>query len=159
LDPEVGRLRSVARAHGVADRVTFLGRVLRQDMPALLRSADIVVTTPWYEPFGIVPLEAMACGRPVIASAVGGLVDTVVPDQTGVLVPPRRPDVLAREMERLLADTRLRGQLGRAAADRARSRYNWPRVATETARSYERVVLERRGFAVEDDDEAVAVAK
>ena len=89
------RLRAVAAAAGVADRVRFLGAVGRAEVPALLRSADAVVCVPWYEPFGIVPLEAMACGVPVVASAVGGLIDTVVDGVTGLLVPPRRPDRLA----------------------------------------------------------------
>ena len=81
-----------------------VGRVDRDELPALMRSADLVVCAPWYEPFGIVPLEAMACGRPVLATAVGGLVDTVVDGVTGRHVPPRRPDLLAAAMRELLAD-------------------------------------------------------
>ena len=91
--PRRARLQHAAAAAGVADRVRLLGAVARPDVPALLRSADAVVCVPWYEPFGIVPLEAMACGRPVVASAVGGIQDTVVDEVTGLLVPPRRPDV------------------------------------------------------------------
>src|SRR5688572_8773221 len=121
-DPHVRRLRDVAARHGVTDRVSFLGQVLREDVPALLRSADVVVTVPWYEPFGIVPLEAMACGRPVVASAVGGLLDTLDPGVTGELVPPRRPDRLAAELERLLSDERRLARYGRASAARARAR-------------------------------------
>jgi glycosyltransferase involved in cell wall biosynthesis len=81
-DPEARRLRELAVELGVDDRVHFLGAVAREDMPSLLRSADVVACTPWYEPFGIVPLEAMACGIPVVASAVGGMLDTVVHDVT-----------------------------------------------------------------------------
>ncbi len=93
--PRRGACNSSARELGVADRVELRGRVERADVPALLRSADVVVCVPWYEPFGIVPLEAMACGRPVVASAVGGLIDTVVDGVTGVHVPPREVDRLA----------------------------------------------------------------
>jgi D-inositol-3-phosphate glycosyltransferase len=143
-DPHVRRLRAVAARHGVTDRVTFLGQVLRADVPPLLRSADAVVTVPWYEPFGIVPLEAMACGKPVVASAVGGLVDTLAPGVTGELVPPRRPDLLAAQLERLLSDELRLLRYGRAAAARARSRYGWNRIAAETERVYQRVLARRR---------------
>src|SRR3954452_10237850 len=77
-DHEASRLRALAEHHGVADRVHLRGRVGRPDLPRLLRSADALVTVPWYEPFGITPLEAMACGIPVVASAVGGMIDSVV---------------------------------------------------------------------------------
>jgi glycosyltransferase involved in cell wall biosynthesis len=147
-DPDVRRLRAEAQRHGVADRVHFLGRVLRDDMPALLRSADLLVTVPWYEPFGIVPLEAMACGKPVVASAVGGLLDTVVPDLTGVLVPPRRPDVLAESIASLLCDPLRLQSMGLAAVDRARSRFGWQRIAEETLRTYD-AALDRRAGASE----------
>ena len=83
-DEEGARLLALAERLRVADRVDFRGRIERPDAPALLRSADAVVCVPWYEPFGIVPLEAMACGVPVIASSVGGLVDTVVHRGTGL---------------------------------------------------------------------------
>jgi D-inositol-3-phosphate glycosyltransferase len=142
-DPHVHRLREVAARHGVTDRVTFLGQVLREDVPPLLRSADAVVTVPWYEPFGIVPLEAMACGRPVVAAAVGGLTDTVAAGVTGELVPPRRPDLLAAELSRLLSDERRLLRYGRAAAARAHARYGWNRIALETERVYHRLMRRR----------------
>ncbi|HEY0717081.1 MAG TPA: glycosyltransferase, partial [Streptosporangiaceae bacterium] len=103
-DRDYQALRDAAARHGVADRVVFTGSVTRADVPALIRSADAVVCVPWYEPFGIVPLEAMACGVPVVASAVGGLTDTVVDRATGWLVPPRDPAVLASALQALLAD-------------------------------------------------------
>jgi D-inositol-3-phosphate glycosyltransferase len=135
-DPEARRLCGQAARLGVADRVHLTGRLPRQDMPALLRSADVVACVPWYEPFGIVPLEAMACGVPVVASAVGGLNDTVVDGITGVHVPPRRPRVLAGTLRQLLANPGRRAALGAAGCDRARSRYTWDRVAQDTMRSY-----------------------
>jgi glycosyltransferase involved in cell wall biosynthesis len=133
---EARRLMRLADRAGVADRVRLLGRVERAELPALLRSADAVVCVPWYEPFGIVPLEAMACGVPVVASAVGGLVDTVVDGVNGIHVPPRRPDEVASALRALLADPALRRRLGRAGAHRARSRYGWSRVARSTLESY-----------------------
>ncbi|MFB4314229.1 glycosyltransferase [Actinomadura sp. 21ATH] len=137
-DPEVIRLREIARGAGVAGRVEFLGRVGRADVPVLLRSADLVVTLPWYEPFGMVPLEAMACGVPVVATAVGGHLDSIVDAVTGVLVTPRRPVETARRIRDLLADPTGRAAMGFAGSDRARSRYSWTRIARETLTVYER---------------------
>jgi glycosyltransferase involved in cell wall biosynthesis len=131
-DLDIERLRHVADRFGVGDRVVFLGRVARADLPALVRSADVVITVPWYEPFGIVPLEAMACGRPVIATAVGGLIDTVVHGQTGVHVPPRDASAVADALSELVVDGQRRNSYGAAGAARVRSRYSWARVAADT---------------------------
>ena len=100
----------------------------------------MVICVPWYEPFGMVPLEAMACARPVVASAVGGLTDTVVDGVTGVLVPPRRPRELAAAVRRLLRSPALIDALGTAGRDRAVARYGWDRVAAATADVYDQVV-------------------
>jgi D-inositol-3-phosphate glycosyltransferase len=135
-DPEARRLADLADHHGVRHRVTFLGRVERADVPALLRSADVVACTPWYEPFGMVALEAMACGVPVVATAVGGLVDTVLDGVTGVLVPPRDVTRLAEHLRALLEDPARRARFGRAGVQRARSRYDWATVAHDTVRAY-----------------------
>ncbi|WP_102142848.1 glycosyltransferase [Mycobacterium hubeiense] len=135
---EACRLRNLAAELGVDDRVRLQGSVARKDMPALLRSADVVACTPWYEPFGLVALEAMACGIPVVASAVGGMLDTVVDDVTGRLVPPNRPAELANALSDLLRDEFLRQSLGAAGRDRARARYSWDRIAADTLRIYDR---------------------
>jgi glycosyltransferase involved in cell wall biosynthesis len=139
-DPEYLRLRSLAADHGVADRVDFRGGVDRAAVPPLLRSADVVACVPWYEPFGIVPLEAMACGRPVLASAVGGLIDTVVDGVTGVHVPPRSPERIGEALRWLLGDQRERRSLGEAGARRARERYSWPLVGRKTLHAYSEVI-------------------
>ena len=144
-DPVARRLRRLARSLGVADRVDLRGRVERASLPALMRSADAVVCVPWYEPFGIVPLEAMACGVPVVASAVGGMIDTVVDGVTGVHVPPRRPDLLAGELVSLLADPARRAGLGAAGAERARTRYSWDLVARATLDVYRSLTASRAG--------------
>jgi D-inositol-3-phosphate glycosyltransferase len=143
-DPHAQRLRRLADRLGVADRVRLLGGITRAEMPAVLRSADLVACTPWYEPFGIVPLEAMACGKPVVATAVGGIRDTVVDDVTGRLVPPKDPGALAEAITPLLLDRRWREALGRAGRERARARYTWDRVAADTERLYEKVAPVRR---------------
>jgi D-inositol-3-phosphate glycosyltransferase len=135
-DPEAIRLQHRAEDLGVADRVRFLGGVAREDVPAVMCSADVVVAVPWYEPFGIVPVEAMACGRPVVGSAVGGLLDTVVPGVTGELVPPRRPDLLAPVLRDLLADPERRRRYGEAGRARAVRTYQWSQVAARTEDVY-----------------------
>jgi glycosyltransferase involved in cell wall biosynthesis len=116
--------------------VRFVGRVGRADVPALLRSADVVACVPWYEPFGIVPLEAMACGVPVVGAAVGGLLDSVVDGETGLLVPPRDPAATAAALGRVLADEELRLRLGRAAAEHVATRFGWAHVAELTEGVY-----------------------
>jgi glycosyltransferase involved in cell wall biosynthesis len=135
-DPDVARLRALAGGFGVADRVRFLGSVSRPDVPAVMAAADVVVAVPWYEPFGIVPVEAMACGRPVVGSAVGGLLDTVVPGVTGELVPPRRPDLLAPVLQHLLQDPARRQAYGRAGRARAVQTYQWRQIAAATEDVY-----------------------
>ena len=143
-DPEVRRLRGIAAEAGVADRLVFAGSVARADVPAWVRSADVVLAVPWYEPFGITPLEAMACGRPVVASAVGGLQDSVVDGGTGDLVPPRDPERLGRVLAALLADDVRRAAYGAAGVERARDRYRWSRVVADTDSVYRQVLASRR---------------
>jgi glycosyltransferase involved in cell wall biosynthesis len=140
-DAEARRLRALAEETGVGDRVVLRGRVSREAMPALLRSADAVLCVPWYEPFGIVPLEAMACGVPVVATAVGGQIDSVVHGVTGVHVPPRDPAALATALRELLADRAHREELGREGCKRARRLYDFDRIAGATRDVYADLVL------------------
>lgn len=139
-DPAYRRFKEAARRAGVAGRVRFLGAVGHEEVPALLRSADVVACVPWYEPFGMVAVEALACGVPVLATAVGGLVDTVVDRVTGLHVPPRDPPAIARGLRTLLDRPDLREAMGGAGAARARAHYGWPQVARATKEVYERVV-------------------
>ncbi|MCW2914615.1 MAG: glycosyl transferase, group 1 [Actinomycetia bacterium] len=148
-DPEVRRLRELARVRGVTDRVVFLGQVRHDDAAALMRSADVIVSVPWYEPFGMVPVEAMACGIPVIGSAVGGHLDTISDGFTGLLVRPRDPAALAGRLRDLLGDRRWRASLGRAGAARAQTRYSWERIAALTETAYERLNTARLRSAAE----------
>src|SRR4051812_45866341 len=140
-DPEAQRLRSLAERLGVGDRLVLRGRVGREAMPLLLRSADAVVCVPWDEPFGVVPLEAMACGVPVVATAVGGQTDSVVHGVTGVHVPPRDPRALAGALRSLLDDPARRAALGEAGARRARQRYGFDRIARSTRAVYRDVAV------------------
>jgi glycosyltransferase involved in cell wall biosynthesis len=133
-------LRGYARSLGVADRVRLAGWVPRAELPALLRSADVMVCSPRKASFGVAALEAMACGVAVVANGCGGLADTVVNAVTGVHVPPRRPRELATALRKLLAHRTVCEQQGAAGRDRAWARYPWARVAQETVLAYRRTL-------------------
>ncbi|MFJ9916230.1 glycosyltransferase [Actinacidiphila glaucinigra] len=139
-DPEVRRLRELALSAGVAERVRFTGGVSGEQVALLMRGADLVVCPADYEPFGIVPLEAMGCGRPVVATTVGGHLDTVTDPGTGRLVPPRSPTALALAVGGLLADPAARAACGAAGRRRVLSRFSWSRVAESTERVYQGVL-------------------
>jgi D-inositol-3-phosphate glycosyltransferase len=146
-DPEATRLRALADELGVGRRVRLLGAVSRADVPPLLRSADVVACVPWYEPFGIVPLEAMACGTPVVGSAVGGLLDTVAHGRTGLLVPPHDPEAVTAAIQRLLDNPSLRVRMGEEAVARVRQAFTWSQVARSTLDVYRELVSEARPAA------------
>ncbi|MFI0416759.1 glycosyltransferase [Spongiactinospora sp. 9N601] len=135
-DPDADHLRLLAKETGVDGRVTFLGQVPSATVAKLMRSADVVLTLPDDASAGVVALEAMACGVPVIASAVGAHLDSVLDGVTGMLVPPRRPALTARLARELLTDPTKRSALGFAGADRVRSRYSYERISQELLRVY-----------------------
>ncbi|MET7968278.1 glycosyltransferase [Micromonospora sp. NPDC005305] len=130
------RLSALAESCGVADRVKLVGAVPREEMPTWYRSADVLVAAPWYQPFGLTPLEGMACGVPVIGTNVGGIADSVVDGLTGDLVPPRDPRALGTALRRLLTDRVRRFAYATAALDRVRSRYSWKRCAEQLGAVY-----------------------
>jgi glycosyltransferase involved in cell wall biosynthesis len=131
-------LARLARDLGVADRISFTDEVSLGQLPALLRSADLLLSGDWEEPSGTVALAAMACGTPVAAAATGAVSDAVIDGTTGIVVPPGQPSVLARRIRLLLASPLQLDAFGIAAVDRARSRYSWDRIGRETVRAYER---------------------
>ncbi|HEX3961660.1 MAG TPA: glycosyltransferase [Trebonia sp.] len=117
------------------------------EVAALLRTADVFVHVPAYAPHGLPCLQAMACGVPVVASAVGAHLDMVIDGTTGLLVPPGRPQLLAARIRHLLGQRMLRQACSVAAVDRARSRYSWDRVASETLAVYNRIVEAQQAAA------------
>ncbi|MEV4765590.1 glycosyltransferase [Micromonospora chokoriensis] len=143
-DPYARRLRALAESCGVADRVHLVGAVPREEMGRWYRSADLLVAAPWYEPFGLTPLEAMACGVPVVGTAVGGIRDTVVDGTTGDLVPARDPHALAAAIQGLLDDRIRRFAYATAARERARTRYSWAATAERLVEVYSEVAAVRR---------------
>lgn len=134
--PEIGRLRTIAREAGVESRVLFTGRRERAALRDYYAAADVFVTTPWYEPFGITPLEAMACGRPVIGAAVGGIRHTVVDGTTGYLVPPRDPAALAERLACLHREPERARAFGKAGMRRVRRHFTWQRVTAALVSVY-----------------------
>jgi len=142
--PELGRLRRIADETGVADRVTFVGRRDRHELAAYYNAADLFVSTPWYEPFGITPLEAMACGTPVIGSNVGGIKFTVRDGETGYLVPPNDPAALAERAAHCFRHPKVMSVLARQAIQRVNDLFTWERVAAGMATLYEQVLVSRK---------------
>ena len=142
--PEIARLRRVAADAGVGQRVLFIGQRRRAELRRCYAAADAFVTTPWYEPFGITPLEAMGCGIPVVGSAVGGIQYTVTDGVTGFLVPPRDPAALAMRLAELHGNPALAAALGRAGIRRARSMFTWKEVARQLGCVFEDICVDRR---------------
>jgi len=131
-------MTALAGRLGVADRVSFSGKIAPGGLPALLRSADLLVSAAPGEPSGAVALAAMACGIPVAAPAAGACADAVLDGTTGVLIPLGRPELFARRVRGLLASPLRLEAFGIAAADRANARYSWDRISRETLAAYER---------------------
>lgn len=133
--PERERLQAVAREVGVERCVRFLGAVPHEVLPAYYNAADVVVVPSFYESFGLVALEAMASGVPVVASRVGGLVSTISDGRTGYLVPWRCPEPFAEKLDLLLRNEPLRRSLG-VAARASMERFAWATVAERLAALY-----------------------
>jgi len=121
----------------VRSKITFAGDVPEADLPALLRSADLMVSAHAYEPSAMAAIRAMACGIPVVAAAAGAHNDAVVDGVTGLLVAPESPGMIAHRVRTLLTRPVLLEALGYAAVDRAQSRYALDRIGRETAAAYE----------------------
>jgi len=140
-------LRELAAELGITGRVFFRDAVSHERLPLFYNAADICVVPSYYESFGLVALEAMACGVPVVASRVGGLLETVQDGQTGYLVPWRCPEPFAERLELLLDNESLRQSLGRMARS-AVERYRWAEVAARVEEIYHELVFQYRGVAV-----------
>jgi D-inositol-3-phosphate glycosyltransferase len=138
-NPELRRVQALTRTLGIADRVDFLGSQPQAELPYFYAAADVTVMPSHYESFGMVALESMACGTPVIASRVGGLASLVRDGETGYLVPAEEPAELADRIRTLLADDDLCLRLGAQAADHARQ-YRWPRITAQVIDLYHTLI-------------------
>jgi glycosyltransferase involved in cell wall biosynthesis len=138
--PELGRLRVIAGAQGVSAQVAFVCARQRAALGDYYRAADVFVTTPAYEPFGLAPIEALACGIPVVGAAIGGIAHTVVDSVTGFLVPPNDPAALAERLARLRRNPELARAYGRAGIRRMRAGFTWRHIAARVAHAYATVL-------------------
>ena len=158
MDGEMKRLQKMREGLGIADVVTFLGKREQSALPYHYSAAEVCVIPSHYESFGMVALEAMACGTPVIASRVGGLTFTVKDGRTGFLVPSDDPEALAAKLALLLTDGRLRRQMGGQAAELA-THYGWSSVARQIMAIYRDLVTRGRPqVCCRDGVEAVAAS-
>jgi phosphoheptose isomerase len=140
LTPEIGRLQKIAADLKVLKKVTFVGRCNREALKYYYSAADIFVTTPWYEPFGITPIEAMACGTPVVGANVGGIKFTVRDGETGYLVPANDPSALAERLAYLYHHPNLLTVFRRQAIRRANDLFTWQKITSHVAALYEEVL-------------------
>lgn len=138
--PEYARLMNIVRENGIEASVIFTGRKNREQLKFYYNAADVFITTPWYEPFGITPLEAMACGTPVIGSNVGGIKYSVADGETGLLVPAENPKILAAKIAELVNDEDKLNLMSRNAISRVNTFFTWARVAQQVEDLYKNLV-------------------
>jgi len=141
-DSERQRIEGLIGELGLAAQTTFVGQVSQSTLPLYYTAADVCVIPSHYEPFGMVALEAMACGTPVVASAVGGLKFTVIPEETGLLVPPQDVEAFAQAIARVLSDELWARKLARQAPIRVQQNFSWTGVAAQLSNLYRRLLAQ-----------------
>lgn len=139
--PEIGRLMKIAEEEGITDLVLFTGSRSRKKLKTYYSAADVFVTTPWYEPFGITPVEAMACGTPVIGSAVGGIKFSVGHGETGLLVPPKDPLALGQALGKILGDRAVQEKFSKKCIERVNRLFRWDMMAKQIEKVIEAKVI------------------
>src|SRR5215217_93942 len=157
VTPELGHLQQIARDEGVAEQVAFVGRRGREVLKHYYSAADVFVSTPWYEPFGITPVEAMACGTSVVGANVGGIKFSVRDGETGYLVPPNDPEALAERIAHLYKHPKLMDVLSRQAVRRANDLFTWSKVASAVASLYEEVIASNQPARMIETDRLAVV--
>lgn len=136
------RIEGIVGELGLSDVTVFPGRLGPSDLPVYYAAADVCVVPSHYEPFGLVTIEAMACGTPVVGSDVGGLQFTVVPEETGLLCPPKDVAAFAGAIDRILANPEWGMQMGQAARKRVESKFSWDGVAAQLSDLYTQLLQE-----------------
>lgn len=136
------RIEQLVQELGIAEQTLFAGRIGHDRLPLYYTAADVCVIPSDYEPFGLVAIEAMACGTPVVASDVGGLKFTVVPEETGLLAPPQNVDAFAGAIERILTDDLWVRKIRRQASVRVQENFSWTGVAIQLSDLYRRLLAQ-----------------
>lgn len=136
------RIERIVQEVGLTEQTLFTGRIGHELLPLYYTAADVCVIPSHYEPFGLVAIEAMACGTPVVASNVGGLKFTVVPEETGLLVPPQDTTAFAEAIDRILTDELWAKKLRRQASVRVRQNFSWAGVAIQLSELYRRLLAQ-----------------
>lgn len=139
MSDEMTRLKTLSSELGLDDLVLFLGKRAQETLPYYYSAAEVLIMPSHYESFGMVALEAMACGTPVVASQVGGLAFLVKDGVTGFVVPGGEPEMLANTLTRLVLEPELREKLGSQAADYARN-YSWEKITSKMIKIYDQLV-------------------
>jgi D-inositol-3-phosphate glycosyltransferase len=139
ISDEMQRLQALCGQLGLDEMVLFLGKRGQNTLPYYYSAAEVVVMPSFYESFGMVALEAMACGTPVIASRVGGLAYLIKEGETGYTVPAQDPEALAEKLRLLFVDHDLRAQFGQAAADYAKN-FGWELISLKILQVYRELV-------------------
>ncbi|MCD8742169.1 glycosyltransferase [Mucilaginibacter roseus] len=156
--PEFARLLNLCRENGVEASVIFTGRKNRDQLKYYYSAADVFITTPWYEPFGITPLEAMACGTPVIGANVGGIKYSVANGETGWLVAPQNPVELANKVNQLISNEALLNDAGDKAIRRVNEQFTWAEVAGQMHQLYSKLMprLKKQAMVVTESKHRAA---
>lgn len=139
---EMKRLRAIAEEKGIGGLVTFIGQVSQEKIKYYFNASNICVVPSYYEPFGIVPLEAMSCEVPVIASSVGGLQYSVKDEKTGLLTPPRASNILAEKLNTLLKNNVLIEKLVKNAKIRVKEKFTWSKIAQDFDQQFKSLISE-----------------
>jgi D-inositol-3-phosphate glycosyltransferase len=153
------RIESIVAELELESITHFAGRLSQDDLPSYYAAADVCVVPSHYEPFGLVTIEAMACGTPVVGSDVGGLQFTIVPEQTGLLAPPKDVVAFAAAIDRLLLNPDWRHALGQAARKRVETTFSWDGVATQLGKLYDLLLEEASQTASLEPAAAKALAQ
>ncbi|MFM7364873.1 MAG: glycosyltransferase family 4 protein [Cuspidothrix sp.] len=137
---ERDRIEGIVKELGMSECTSFPGCLSREILPAYYAAADVCVVPSHYEPFGLVAIEAMASGTPVVASDVGGLQFTVVNEETGLLVPPQNVPAFNHAIDRILANPIMAARMGKAAKGRVMNQFSWDGVASQLDQLYTRLL-------------------